>query len=172
MAAIGRIILPALSFVPLDGTGGNLPPSLDLVQSTGGAGAPRFPRWTFSVATPELLCVTFRMPADFVANAKFLIDWYTALTTGDIMWRVNLACLSRNDGTIIPSKAPDANNIVITNILGNANRLAQDSIALTNDDNVTANDLVMLIFSRDPTQDSGEGDTFFIGGILEYDTSA
>lgn len=170
--ATGRIIIPALAFVPLDGSAGNVPMALDMVQSSGGPPGPRFPRWGCDVVGPKLGCITFRMPADYASAPDFLFDWYTAETTGDVKWMAYLAAITEDDAGSIAAKALDTVNNVIADVLANANRLAQDHVPLANANSVAAGDLVMLVFGRDGAADACEGTAYFLGGIFEYDTSA
>ena len=174
--AVGRIILPALAFVPLDGTADNLAPTLDLVQGSGSPPAntptPRFPRWTFNHADFRWLCVAFRLPDDYVSDPAFKIDWYCDTYEADryVGWTTYIAAITGNDATIVEEELADSYNMTACEVLA-AGRLAQDQNTIGNADGLAAGDLVMLIFGRRGSEGAGDsytGDAFFLGGVLEY----
>ena len=168
----GRIILPALSFVPLDGSAGNLPPSLDFVQSSGGPSGPRYPRWTFTNTQYRWLCTIFRLPADYVGNMVWLFDWYAAATTGNCYWVAFVAAITESGAATIEDKGAAAEAAAIDTPDGTTKELSQKSVSL-NEDGAVAGDLVAVIFGRKASHgsDTMTGDAFFLGGILEYNSS-
>jgi len=174
--ATGRIILPAPAWAPLDGSAGNLFPVMDYVQSSGGPPAPRFPRWifdTYGVTGLQWLCVSFRMPADYASAPVFKWDWYVSenIEQGSnlIDWTIALAAIT--DGGSLPAKAPDT--ALETQIYANEiqNLLQQDSASITAsyDDDLAADDLLLLMFGcKGEYSEHLPNYAYFLGGILEY----
>ena len=173
--ATGRIILPALAWVPLDGSSGNLAPLLDFVQSSGGPPGPRFARWLFE-HTADLsawIAAAFRMPDDYAGSPALKFDWYSPATGySPFPFKAALAAVSEDEA--LETKAPDDGVLAVCYPHDTiANVLNQDAIDLADyDDDLAAGDLVMLVFGRDDTW-AGEStdDAYFLGGAFEYTTT-
>ena len=173
--ATGRIIIPALAWVPHDGSAGNLAPALDFVQSGGGPPGPRFARWVFE-CTFDLsawLTATFRMPDDYAGSPAFKFDWYSP-ATGYSPFPFNVALAAVSEDEALETKAPAGGvQTICYPHATEPGRLCQESISLAGfDDGLAAGDLAMLLFARDDTW-VGESmeDAYFLGGAFEYSTT-
>ena len=141
--ATGRIILPALAWAPLDSSAGNLPATLDFVQSSGGPPGPRYPRWHFQGSVVENICVAFRMPDDYASDPVFKIDYMTT-ATGYSPHDMNFALAAISADEAIANKAFDT--LISNPCHGHASTtllLQQEDVDLsTQDDDLAADDLV------------------------------
>jgi len=170
--ATGRIILPALAWVPLDGSTGNHGPALDFVQSVAAAPSPRYARWAFDKDVDEHLCVVFRLPDDFVSGPVVKVDWYCITDTGDCVWGCRLAAQSEGDMQGVINIDCDA--AVTTVQDATRSYLGQFALDLSaHNDNLAAGDIVMLVLFRDADNaaDTVNYDAYFLGGVFEYTTA-
>jgi hypothetical protein len=167
--AIGRIILPALAFVPLDGSSGNLPAELDFYQSVAANDpTPRYARWAFDASQDEGICVTFEMPSDYGSAPILYIQWYIAATSNDVRWRAKLLAITPNNSETIQDKTYASSATTLVTVPGTTLTTARTALDLTAvSDSAAAGDLVMLILYRDSSDDAA-GDAYFVSGLLEY----
>lgn len=174
--ATGYIPLPAMAFQPLDDSAGNESPALDFKQSSGTAPAPRLPRWAFDDTANEHLSLVFRIPGNYASAPVLKVDWYAAATSGDVVWCCEVSAITESDAATLENKTGDTVNAVDDTVDGTTLELNQASITLTNADSLAVNDLVLLVFYRDPEDASGNtdtltGDAYFVGASLEYTTT-
>jgi len=167
-----KIILPAMSFRPLEGSDDLDPalfdPSPQTSEDQGG-----YPRFTFRDGQQDA-CETpaFRMPDEFASAPVFKWDWYTSGTTNVCRWAIAIVALSETDADTIEDKDSDADNVLDASADETAKELCQESCALANANEVAGGDLVKLIVKRigGHENDTLAAPAYFLGGILYYTT--
>lgn len=133
--ATGTIILS----VPPNGFDGTNPAGLDYENDV--------PKILFDDATSEICYWQFRMPENY-ASALVMKMIYTmeSANSGTITLEISIWAASDNESAIAASY--DTANSVAEAVPGTAGFTSDLSKALTNDDSVTANDLVRVKVAR------------------------
>jgi len=171
--SIGRIILPALAWAPLDGSSGNAPAELDFLQSDAANDpTPRFARWAFADNADEHICVTFTMPGDYGGSPRLKLQWYINDTSDDVRWRGKLMAVTPNNDETVEDKTYTVSVTVLgTASASTARALLESELDFSSyNDSLAAGDLALLILWRDgdDADDDASGDACFISGLLEY----
>lgn len=172
--ATGFIHLPALAWVPADGSTSNAAPTPRRIKSTAAAPSLHFVEWQFADAVKAYLYATFRMPADYASAPILRVDGKANATSGVAVLSSRVAAITAGDVDTPNEKALGTDNTTTwTANATEARRLVQASVTLTNADSAAAGDLIVLEFARlgDDASDTLTVAFEFLGGLLEYTTT-
>lgn len=130
--------------------------SIEVAQSSTDTISPQFYHLSFDGSSDEGRMWNFNVPSGYVDTPKLVVKFYLSSsdTAGNtVIFDAQVAAISSSDSGI-NTKVFDSANEGTTSIVGNAYVVEEQTITLTNDDSMTANDLVSLALWRHASTDS------------------
>jgi hypothetical protein len=161
--ATGTILLP-IAGAMLDATN---PPGVGFANS--------IMKLLFDDTTPQLCYWQFRMPTDYASGpiAKLALAMASA-TSGSVDWEVSIMAVTAGDAQDIDTESYATINSASATVPGTAGHLTEISSTLTNDDSLSARDLVRVRVARDAddvSNDTATGDAELQAVSIEYTTT-
>lgn len=174
--ATGTIILPIQAAVLPDGSASNAGPALLRVKGTDTSPSKHYLIASFDASTDEHLWWAFQMPANYASGLLLKLLWYTNDTgaSESCVWGCQIAAITESDADTPIEHAKATAQTTTTDVnAAEANRLIQTSITISNDDSVSAGDLVFLLVYRDANNGSDDltSDANLVAVSLDYTTT-
>lgn len=170
--AVQTIIIPVGAATLPDGTTNNAAPGFQRVKSSGSDPKPHFIQLAFDTTTKEMCMWSFRLPGNYLSGPVLKVQYkMTSATTGNVGIIGKIAAVTPGDATDTDAKAFDSDNSSGASAVPGttAGKLAEISLALTNNDSLAAGDYVVLYLARDVSVSSNAaGDMEVVGVAMEY----
>lgn len=127
----------------------------------------------YDAATEEAGFWVFRAVNYASGNVTVDVDWYAdTASTGDVVWAVQLACITPNTDTQdVETKAlATANTFTDTHLGTTGQRLHRATVTVSNLDSLAAEDVVWIRIARQAAAggDTMAGDGILVGATVSY----
>ena len=119
-----------------------------------------------NTSTKDGLAGKFKVPKNYVGNAKIIVSWSATVTTGNVVWVFDYTAVASGE-SLDPSADQESANTGTVTPNGTARYAVESPITLTSA-NLAVDDEVRFIFSRDGSTDTMNGDAYLFSLTFEY----